>query len=566
VARVTSARIVNYRSIRGPLHITFPERAPLVLIGENNAGKSNIIRAFELPLGETWPGSHDPDDHEFYGRDATGDPIDIRIDLQDVPAVVRGEERDVLALRLQCPCPADEEHALTMVLDRGESRGYVSNDIRLRCLCVVVGADRRLSWVFSYSSKWTLLSKLMRQFHKSLTTNQAAVDALKRKFEEITEIFSTVTEFATFERELARQVDELSGNLSYGLAIDFSAYDPSNFFHALRVTPTEGGQPRTFDELGTGQEQVLAIAFAQAYARAFHGQGRSLLLVIEEPEAHLHPLAQEWLARKLRELARVEGIQVVLTTHSPAFAHVGDLPGLVVVRKGEDGTITKQLTFEELAAVCGELGATRATTETVGSFYEAAATPEILAGLFARVVVLVEGPTEAAALPVYLRKVGLDPVRNGIAVISVGGVGNLAKWVRFFTAYQTPTYVVFDNDRSDDGEGVKREDLMSSMRIDSDTGERLVNAVSFEIQSAVCACGVNFEESLVALFGERYADLENEGRERFGLAGVQSKPLLARFVADRLSIEEGTGPHSVFQALANAITARAANGREESGR
>ena len=45
------------------------------------------------------------------------------------------------------------------------------------------------------------------------------------------------------------------------------------------------------DELGTGQSQVLALAFAYAYAMAY-GQSEGTVLVIDEPEANLHPLAQ----------------------------------------------------------------------------------------------------------------------------------------------------------------------------------------------------------------------------------------------------------------------------------
>jgi len=526
---------------------------PLVLIGENNAGKSNIVRAVELVLGETWPGARDPDDHEYFGRNSNGDPIDVRIGLDDVPTVVREEQKFVVALRLTVPKPEAEEHALIQVFSDGEERGYVSNDVRMRCLCLVVGADRRLSWHFSYTSKWTLLSKLMRQFHKSLTADPMAVEQLKAKYHEITEIFASVREFAEFEAELNRQVAELSANLTYGLDIDFSAYDPSNFFHALRVQPTESGEPRAFEELGTGQEQVLAIAFAHAYAKAFHGSGRSLLLVVEEPEAHLHPLAQEWLALKLRDLARVDGIQVVLTTHSPAFVRISDLPGLVLVRKEDGATTAAQLTFDELAEACQARGAHRADARTVGPFYEAAATHDILAGLFARIVVLVEGPTESAALPVYLKKAGLDPVRDGVAVVSVGGVGNLAKWFRFFDAYGVPTYVVFDNDAREDAEGVRRVDLMSALEIDDEVAETLIAAHTIEIQPRVSVFGGNFEESLRNLFGAEYTDIEREGRETYGLTGDQSKPLLARFVAERLVVPEGSAGHQALGQLADAI-------------
>ncbi|MGB9619585.1 MAG: TOPRIM nucleotidyl transferase/hydrolase domain-containing protein [Armatimonadota bacterium] len=61
-------------------------------------------------------------------------------------------------------------------------------------------------------------------------------------------------------------------------------------------------------------------------------------------------------------------------------------------------------------------------------------------GFFARPVVLVEGSTEALALPVLLAKRGLEVEKEGIALISVGGKGNLAKWYRLYRAYEIPCY------------------------------------------------------------------------------------------------------------------------------
>jgi putative ATP-dependent endonuclease of OLD family len=71
MATLVSVAIDNYRSIQGPLRVDFPENQPVVLLGENNTGKSNIVKAVNLLLGGFWPGSHDPEDHEFYHRDRT---------------------------------------------------------------------------------------------------------------------------------------------------------------------------------------------------------------------------------------------------------------------------------------------------------------------------------------------------------------------------------------------------------------------------------------------------------------------------------------------------------------
>src|SRR5882724_10148342 len=78
MARIQRIWMRNYRSIGAPVRIDFPLNKPVILLGQNNAGKSNIIKAVELILGQTWPGTHDPDDHEFFQRDR-GNIIDIRV-------------------------------------------------------------------------------------------------------------------------------------------------------------------------------------------------------------------------------------------------------------------------------------------------------------------------------------------------------------------------------------------------------------------------------------------------------------------------------------------------------
>lgn len=564
MGRVKAIRIEGYRSIRDRVTVGFPDGVPVVLLGENNAGKSNIVRALDLVLGEFWPGSHEPDDHEFFGRSKGDGQIDIYVDLEGVQYIDwRMNVFEVRQLRWRHPC--DGDRPLSMVLDNGAESPYVSNDVRGQCPCIVVGADRRLSYQMSYSSRYTFLAKLMRQFHDALTSDEARILDLQQKFAEIKSLFVGVPEFAAFEQDLRDQVAELSENLAYGLEIDFSAYDPSNYFHALRVYPKEKTEVRTFDELGTGQEQILAICFAHAYAKAFHqkdGQKGGLLLVIEEPEAHLHPLAQRWLARKVEDLAKT-GIQVLVTTHSPAFLNVLNLEGFVLVRKENGVTRAKQLTRKKLADYCSAHGATT-TPDTILPFYAAAATEEILAGLFARKVVLVEGPTEAMALPVYLGRLGLSVTREGVAVIPVHGVGNVAKWWRFFTAYGIPTYVVFDNDASkakEDPKGTRRKDILTALGIAEDAHDSLISARDWRVEDELCVFGDNFEETLRVCFGSEYRDLEAEAQQKFGLSPNQSKPLVARYVAERLDLDSSTDGKRRLQMLADRIRALEASGQ-----
>lgn len=82
MAKIKYIRITNYRSIGDEtVVLRMPDDAPLVLVGPNNAGKSNIATAVDLVLGERWPGNDDPQDHEFHNRD-TSIPISIEIDFE----------------------------------------------------------------------------------------------------------------------------------------------------------------------------------------------------------------------------------------------------------------------------------------------------------------------------------------------------------------------------------------------------------------------------------------------------------------------------------------------------
>jgi energy-coupling factor transporter ATP-binding protein EcfA2 len=82
MAKVTRLRAFNYRSIGAEVDIHFPAGCPIVLVGENNCGKSNLVHALDLVLGQTWPGSREPDDNEFHLRDR-GRAMWISIDFDE---------------------------------------------------------------------------------------------------------------------------------------------------------------------------------------------------------------------------------------------------------------------------------------------------------------------------------------------------------------------------------------------------------------------------------------------------------------------------------------------------
>jgi putative ATP-dependent endonuclease of OLD family len=521
MARIHKLTIEGYRSIGERIEITFPPGQPVVLVGENNAGKSNIVRALELVLGPFWPGNHEPEDHEFFGRDPSR-PIEIQIEFD--PNDLLGSKYQRLVWRYN---RSNQEPVYFRGIEVSGKKSRVGSQDRDTCMCILVEAERNLRYHISYASKWTFLSRLMHRFHEALTGNQAVRSDLEGLFKEIKQKFHEIPQFRDFVTGLQKELEDLVTSMPHRLQVDFEAYNPVNFFHALRLQAAERNEPRTLEEMGTGEQQVLMLAFAYAYAKAFH---QGIVLVIEEPEAHLHPLAQQWLAQRLKSRCS-EGLQVLITTHSPAFISVEGLEGLVLVYKENGSTRVRQLTRGELVRKCIDLGAPRerVTEDNILPFYAANATTELLSGFFARVVVLVEGPTETLALPVLLAKRGLQVEKEGIGIISVGGKGNLAKWYRLYTAYGIPCYIVFDNDESDDGDRRKRKDALTAVGLDQTVINELVREQGWIVEDRYTIFGINFESTMRSHFAD-YSKLEEQARAQ----GMDSKPFIARWVAEHL--------------------------------
>lgn len=64
--------------------------------------------------------------------------------------------------------------------------------------------------------------------------------------------------------------------------------------------------------------------------------------------------------------------------------------------------------------------------------------------LFARRAILVEGPTEAAAIPMLARRVGVED--HAVSVIDCGGEKNLALYVEIAKSFGVDVSVVHDSD------------------------------------------------------------------------------------------------------------------------
>jgi hypothetical protein len=176
---------------------------------------------------------------------------------------------------------------------------------------------------------------------------------------------------------------------------------------------------------------VLLLA---ALLQSVRADGGNLILAVEEPEQNLEPINQRLVTRSLLLAENAGAQQVLLTTHSAEVAGAVPLSHLHLARESTVGT---------------ELRALRDAEPAEHKFFELHARAALVGGLYASVIVLVEGPTERGALPAMWSKHrlgnGLDEHR--IELVDCESIDKMPSFVRFFRALGIPTVALVDADK-----------------------------------------------------------------------------------------------------------------------
>lgn len=446
--KLNKVHICNYRSIK---ELTISLADFTLLFGMNDSGKSNIINALKLALGNVSVDRNDVHDSPKY---PFTEQSSICIDLMFVPIDTDCKQAssfdDLWAFQLGTNISIDtagneffayrteysfDEERDEYVRERkaitewSSERIKVGTTIGYKTLSafdlIIIDAQRDIaSDIRDRTSVWSKQISKIRLSREAKTDIEEQLSSLSTRIIEESPFLQGVAKdlASATNKDSSIQISPITRNvddLYKGLDI-FVAQKDANAFPIANL-----GLGTRSRAVFTSTKSIISARISLATDVPYF-----CLVAFEEPEAHVYPNAQKRLIQNFSEI----GGQKIITTHSPYLLMSSKLDSLVHVSMMEGTTSCTPIADlllgqEELRQI------ERYVLSTRGDI------------LFSDAVVLAEGETEEQALPIFMTNYfGADPSTLGINVVGVGGQ-NYYPFLKLLDAIGTKWFIFSDGEQ-----------------------------------------------------------------------------------------------------------------------
>lgn len=453
ISRIAISGFRNFRDLD-----LFDLPASVAIVGENGAGKSNLLYALRLVLDPSLPDTaRQLSAEDFWdGFDAPfdGEEITVAVELVDF----EGDKAAMALLGDYLVATGPKVARLTyayrprpLVKDPSNEADYeavlyggLSDDQRVGREVLRYVSLRVLPALRDAESDLASARSPLRRLLARVELDPVQLATAQDRIAEAGEALLADDGVGAINTGITDRLTEMVGDVfSVATTLGIASTDAEQLVRSIRLFIDEAKQRGIGQiSLGTANLLYLALLLEQIAAQEAAKEIVTTILGVEEPEAHLHPHLQRVLFRHLLDDDR----PLVVTTHSPHLASVAPLSSITLLRDVGGETVgfhTRSLDLDEGVEADLEryMDVTRAEM------------------LFAKGVILVEGAAEEFVIPAFALEADFDLDAHGVTVCSVRGA-DFRPYRQLLgpNGLNIPNVVITDGDPDLDGrlEGITR--------------------------------------------------------------------------------------------------------------
>jgi putative ATP-dependent endonuclease of OLD family len=466
-----------------------------VLVGKNNVGKTNILKAIDLAFSYTsiskedvYSSISDPfDESKIPSIDILIRPFEngsVQSDFDSDWGLYFGKNitiesssgRNLVAFRTELRYDSTRHYYVNKKnkikewkldgnhkLDTALPSSFFDN-----IQCVFINAQRDISIdLQDRKSIWgKMISKIdINPDSKSKITKQLA------------NIGERIVNDSDLLKVIQKELKNSTADEAYSVDISPITRELESLYKGMDIYYTnENYNPTSVSNLGLGVRSWAVFSTLKAQIHnsittiiPFHS-----ILLVEEPEAHVHPQAQ----RQLYEILCQIPFQKIVTTHSPYIVSEALVESISLIQKNSNTTFINAIGSNFALSHSEIININEKILGLKGEI------------LFSRIVIFVEGITELYSIPQYYKEYfGVSPISHGVSFVSAD-CDEYKDFINFACSFKLKWYI------AGDGEQAVKNKLIKAM--EKVTSTSLTDLSGFP-NIILIPLGKNIEQYLISL-------------------------------------------------------------------